>query len=77
MSRILWGRVSMECKVTEEEFAEVLDSLDMTEEEFLEADDVNFTDVLRDLFIEKGIESEDSYVVGYVTRDGDEYHQTH
>lgn len=72
MSRVLWARLSMECKVTEEEFAEVLDSLHMTEEEFLEADDVNFTDVLSDLFMEKGTESEDSYVVGYVARDGDE-----
>ena len=68
MSRVLWGRVSMECVVTEEEFAEVLESLGMTEEEFCEADDVNFTSVLSNLFLAKGTESDDSYVVGYVTR---------
>lgn len=66
MSRVLWGRVGMKCEVTEDEFAEVLNSLEATEEEFFHGlEDIQFTDALNKLFSAKGIVCDDSYLVGY------------
>ncbi len=62
MGREIWARVGMSCKLTDREFQAVLDSLDMTEEEFDNADEIEFTDVLEDLFERKGVIDGDSYI---------------
>ena len=60
--RSIRARVWMTCKVTAKEFNEILDSLGMTEEEFESADEIEFTDVLYDLFEKNGKIDGDSYI---------------
>ena len=62
MAREIWARVGMRCRVDDEEFKRILCSLNMTEEEFDRADEINFTDVLEGLFKMKGVIEGDSYI---------------